>query len=691
MPDFILSYRLLQVLEILVQNPGYETVESLAMQLDTSTRTIFREMKGSNIALKKYGLRIEARPHRGVRLVGDRTALQEYLSQTRHNGIVSYAPSQRQQILKSELLRRKELEKLSYYAHIFGTSEGTISNDLVAVESWFDKHHLTIVRNSGHGICVRGAEVHLRNAMRHLATEYINVQYVETLYHVEGSASMEELIGHLPDHVLAVLDEDLLRKADDFLRRHITCLPRRMTKSLYQRLAVYLAVATGRIRAGNSVEAICGDAAMNNPYIKRMAQEWQMTFELPPSMAEAVLMYQYLKAMRLFDQTKGGATSDENDISQALADDLVAAFSERTGYDFRSSSLLRNGLIKHLHSTIGCYTSAAQLQNPFLSQIRAEYTELFSTCSAICSEVAQKHGLCFPEDEIGYIAIHFAAAVEDECARINQSVNLNVGVVCTGGIGMASFLTSVLHNTFLDAVNLIPMSADEFNEQSAELDIIVTTLDFKPYNIPVIHIGHFLQDSDLEEMRRHFDWIRQVKLRRSTPIALMTKFGYPLEIVRQVKLVQLEVNAGIHDLVRQLLHCLNLPDSKIKKYSEAVFAREKIGPVTIPHRQFLFLHSKIDHLKTPFIIFFNLRAGSGVHESLAGFDKGVLMLIDRSEKKEIRHAMSTISSGLIQDSGIIDALETGDEDTLQYTIQRYLETEIQNKESGANIISHETE
>ncbi|WP_024866165.1 helix-turn-helix domain-containing protein [Butyrivibrio sp. FCS014] len=80
----------------------------------------------------------------------------------------------RRNLLKLELLRNREPQKLFYYSDMFGVSEATISTDLEAINDWVQECHLSIIRKPGFGIALSGSEKSYRTAMQRFVTENMN-------------------------------------------------------------------------------------------------------------------------------------------------------------------------------------------------------------------------------------------------------------------------------------------------------------------------------------------------------------------------------------------------------------------------------------------------------------------------------------------------------------------------------------
>ena len=156
-----------QILKVMLQQNQTISIKNLADQVGVSKRTIQRELEYIGSSLKKYQIRFHSRTGVGVWLEGDEEEKLRLLQDitTGDTYDVSNREDRRKRLVL-EILKNKGLKKLFYYSNLFGVSEATISTDLEAVEGWFEKFHLHIVRKQGYGVAIEGEEKDFRRAIR---------------------------------------------------------------------------------------------------------------------------------------------------------------------------------------------------------------------------------------------------------------------------------------------------------------------------------------------------------------------------------------------------------------------------------------------------------------------------------------------------------------------------------------------
>ena len=107
-----MNQRTAAILAALLAGDEFQTIASLAEQLDVSGKTISREIATVEAVLVPYGLTLQKKKGQGIRLVGSaaqRKTLREALA---GKGQRDYTPEERRSIIVSRLLPESEPVKL---------------------------------------------------------------------------------------------------------------------------------------------------------------------------------------------------------------------------------------------------------------------------------------------------------------------------------------------------------------------------------------------------------------------------------------------------------------------------------------------------------------------------------------------------------------------------------------------------
>ncbi|MCY6354446.1 BglG family transcription antiterminator [Clostridium sp. ZS2-4] len=171
--------------------------------------------------------------------------------------------------------------------------------------------------------------------------------------------------------------------------------------------------------------------------------------------------------------------------------------------DFTNDFQLINGLFAHINSSLGRYSIKTTLDNPMLEIIKTKYIESYN-CALLCNEVIKEELLLMlSENDIGYIALHFAAAMERRQGSISK-----ICVICENGIGFSQLIKSKLEEKIsnIQIVNTIPRYMLTSLEKN-EYDLIVTTVNLEENytDIPIVRINYDLDETDILNIKTAID------------------------------------------------------------------------------------------------------------------------------------------------------------------------------------------
>lgn len=678
------SLRQIKLFRILLDEDGFLPMEQAAERLKISTRTLFREIRGINQELSGLGVCLETKTGKGIRLSGDKKMFAGYLGEIsdRDSSLFYYTKEQRRALLTIEFLKRKNIEKLGYYAYKLMVSEATVSNDIQAVRPWFQEHQLSLEKKAGLGITVTGDEESFRSAIIDFLNEKLMKTDIDQFQGSKGDFRVMEYFQNLGrSSNLDLLNEEILEKVISILKECEDEFLSKITRHSYIGLVIHLVIAIERLLSGKTI-TMEEELLLNlkkDPYYHKAREltgyfEREFHIEMPES--EVAYVFMHLKGARMKyaveKQDELTKMLDEYDC-MIVADDLITAFGRLTGDDFSQDKVLYQGLASHLRSTLHRLNYHMRLENPLLKQIKTDFREIFAVCKNVCQVMETKYHLEVNEDEIAYLSFHFGAAIERKKARIKQSVILNVAVVCASGIGISSFLSSSIKNRFAGSVKVFPLSVEQVTEGEVQgMDIIVSTLKLPERDIPVIEVGALLQEEDFGRMQVYFELLKEQKIQKKIPdMGTVTRTTCP-ELLDELQIVTVDASFGKADIVEKLLGYTDMDEIQKKACIDAVLLREQDGQVALKDRKFLIFHCNIPGNKKPVLLFFTLEHCNGTHPDFKGFDKGVLMIVDKREDKEIRDTLAVISEGFVNDKKILEYLENQNITALRRQIKEYL-------------------
>ncbi|TCW60922.1 BglG family transcription antiterminator [Treponema sp. J25] len=498
-----LTTRQRKILQILVDEQREVTLAHIADAVQVSIKTVHRELVHLARSLERdYGLMLNARPGLGIKLTGDTEKLVRCRQDLLATVPSDTSPEERQRMLCFLLLETDEAMKLSALADELYSSVPVVRHDLDVLQSWFALQGLQLTLRKGMGLKLEGSETQKREALVLLLWEQFGEGGLLSLLRSEAAVSslcMEEAellaLRIVPlqyiryaEHILAGLSRDLLPD---------------LAPQDYLQLVLVLAVAAVRKRSGYSLpqafQAASDQSLAVDPEVRRIAMAAVSGvfshFSVPVDPEEIHMVERFLRGAR--HERLGKELLADNLQVLPEINLLIQKCGKRLGQNLNADRVLRDGLMAHWVPALYRLQHRLPIKNPLLSRIRQEYGELFTVLQDLLKELFPT--LSVPDDEVGYLVLHFGSALsrmERERRRYRALV------VCSAGIGSANMLASRLREK-IPEIELVA-NVSWFDIQTMPLegwDILISTI---PLPLPLeryILVDPLLSDEGVQKIR----------------------------------------------------------------------------------------------------------------------------------------------------------------------------------------------
>lgn len=467
-------------------------IEELAAHLGVRPRTLRARIARANRLAEGIG-RIEFRRSVAgyVTETEDEERLRAWCS-PREDTIKPVVPEDangRVRYLVNDLLSRGGWVTIDDLCSVLFVSRTRISSDLREVEKIIEPFGLTVARRPRYGIRVEGPELARRLCLANLVVE----ERRDDL----ASAAISELLDTISGFVEeAVADAGLVINA-----------------FAYQNLLVHIAIALVRMREGCYVpmDASSLDQMRNTPELAaarviagRIGSE--LGQELPDEEVAYIAIHLAGKQM-IVDALAAddGSTESERLVITDEAWDVVSQMLEVVWdsfrFDFRGDLELRMNLARHVMPLAVRLQHRMKLKNPLLSEVKACYPLAYSLASESSVVLANRYGSAPSEDEIGYIALSFALALERQKEAAPKK---NILVVCASGAGSARLLEYRYRREFGNYLNrIVTCNASQVDEiDFSDIDYVFTTVPLgRNLPVPVREVTYFLDEHEIADVR----------------------------------------------------------------------------------------------------------------------------------------------------------------------------------------------
>ena len=217
-------------------------------------------------------------------------------------------------------------------------------------------------------------------------------------------------------------------------------------------------------------------------------------------------LFQYLTSSRLHHHS-----IDQNEVPDQVrdvTDYLIYKVTEDPEYRNINRRDLFAGLSQHMKPLLNRLENNIKVTNNLLEQIKLEYPHLFATVKNAAMQLSERFQLAdIDDEEIGFITVYFAQAVE------SSEEPINVLLVCTTGLGTAQLLRSKIEKKLPDFHIVQTVAVRNLPEEihtHPETDLIVSTIVLHhEITVPSIVVSAMLTVEDQERLEREAGRIRQ--------------------------------------------------------------------------------------------------------------------------------------------------------------------------------------
>jgi mannitol operon transcriptional antiterminator len=621
-----LSVHEIELIGALLRQPEGLTVADLADELGVSARTVHRDLQSASEFLGPRGLTLVRRAGRGVRVEGANGARDRALEDLRDVAPATLSPEERRVSLLRKLLGSDEPIKLRALASGLKVSVGTVSRDLDGVEDWLIDLGLSLLRKPGYGVEVVGTEADLRQAMGRLILENLDEAALLPRSQEPDRLPAGLAADRVSDRLMGMVDEDRLRMVETLVGEAVERLPYAIADSAFVNLSVHVALMVERLLQGAKVEM--GDDillrlhdAAEYDHARGLSGAIEETFRVEVPEDEVAYITMHLRGTKL---RQDGAleryfeTSDLEVASRVKA--LIHYVGGQTGVTLAGDSSLYTGLLAHIDRAIQRLRENLKIYNPLLPEIKEDYPALFDLVNRGMEKVFVDEEI--PEEEVGFVAMHFGAALDRGQGEFPQ----NVLVICSAGIGSARMLSSRLEKAFPQIRLIRNTSLFELEDFDPDaFDLVVSTI---PLPIPegsYVQIHPLLSEEEVERIRDH---LKEKKIRaplreksfdarlaeRASSEALevfgggQTKFYQTAEATQVIAVLledafleRHEARGSVPEAVR--LMCESLAGrglvSEPERLEAGLLARMELGGIGIPGTTLALFHARGDTVVKP--------------------------------------------------------------------------------------------
>ncbi|MED4811071.1 transcriptional regulator LicR [Bacillus atrophaeus] len=493
----MLQGRLREILRLLMAADAPVTSSVIAANLKVTSRTVRNDIKELQDILAQQGAVVHSVRGSGYQLHIQneqkfRGLLQDVFQQNK--GLPVF-PEERISYLMKRLLLTEHYLKLDSLAEELFISKSTLQTDLKEVKKRLLPYDIVLETRPNYGFKLRGDEVRMRYCM----AEYIVDERETEIDYLNEKADI------LSKEEIAAIRSVIMKKVNNVQ------IP--LSNLGLNNLIIHIAIACKRIRTGNYVSLFPED--MENILLQKeykaaqtIVEELESELSVTFPESETAYIAIHLLGTKRMTQSQNGDTEYTGFIDQEtskLAASIIETVEEELTLGIMHDQELRMGLALHLKPAVNRNRYGMNLRNPMLSAIKENYPLAFEAGIIAGVVIKDKTGIEIHENEIGYLALHFGAAIE---RRKTESPPKRCIIVCASGAGSAQLLREKLRSHFGKRLDILGTaeyySLDQISYES--VDFVVSTIPIKrELPVPVLKVNTILGGNDFAKIESKLD------------------------------------------------------------------------------------------------------------------------------------------------------------------------------------------
>ena len=486
----LMYQRLDDILDILIKQSYPVAMTELTNAFSVSDRTIRTDITNLNDALKNVGASVSLLRGEGyvLNILNEAT-----FTSWRNDSITSSMPTltslqERQTFLLYLLFKEAAPLSLEDFLERLFVSKNTFYSYLKSLRTLLAPYGLKIINRPNIGFELVGNELAKRQAISDLLIvkdlqEYL-VGFTETELSLFDNINLELLkkIQLAYFEPLGLLDSDYYHK----------------------NILSHFALALSRITDGKRLTDFPVEVFTlkkeANVLMERFFTEIKDAFQVILSNEEKEYFIYHLSinAPRLVEMEQNSNPS--NPAAKEIVSELLQAIKKASNFDWRTDKLLIQDLTSHIEGFINANLMDASRRNPLLETIKKSFPLAYDLCLMPLKNIGLEHGLTFSEDEVGYISLHIAGAIER--SAYNKYRKQRVILICGTGRAMSRIIEAKINKHYQEKIEILHrLSFIEVQQHDlSEVDFVITTVPLEQLKIPHIYINMRQLDKDIEKV-----------------------------------------------------------------------------------------------------------------------------------------------------------------------------------------------
>lgn len=465
----------------LCKNKEFVNINKLAEELKVTTRSIRTYIKQLNENMGEDIAQIEYFKNRGYKLEIRNIDLFELILEENMRVQFDFnVKDERVLYLLDFFTEFNDVITIDDLADKISVGRTTIVNDIKSVKEILREYNLDLDKKQNLGIWLKGSEFDKRLLLlNHVYKDSKNNLY-KSKYFVGGQDKLEQLKASLLT----------LFKKEGFFA----------TEQIFTQTMKYILVQVSRIKSNNEITEYDKRFELLGSYDEyNISRQIKVIVEkiYDVSLNEFEALYLTLPLVSgnvapiyNFVSSKPKQRQNINGLIDLILDEIY----KRMGIII-TDEVLKRGLSYHIEFTLNRLLFNVKLKNLLLDDMKGNYTLSYNLAQIAADVIEHVYNLSVPEDEIGYIAIHFGSYIEKNMV---SNMIKKVAIVSSAGLATLNLLTIRIRKIIGQSIPIDNFSVFEIDDVDfSQYDLIFTTGNIEINSDSVLRIDKILEEGKL--------------------------------------------------------------------------------------------------------------------------------------------------------------------------------------------------
>lgn len=471
----MIETRTKEIFDYLTSDYGFHSSEEIGEELELSSKTVQKEIGILNSFIKDKGAIVESESGKGYQFrILDEDKFKNFLKHDWFKYAYFHQENPNKDFRIESIIKlflfSNSFIKQQELADMFYVSLSQVNKDIKKVRKLLKAYNIELISKPYYGMKIKGSEKDIRLAIRNE-------------------------IGEDPAIFARDSDKELFTRIQAIIADVDFPESFYMPYANFKNLVVHIYISILRIKEGKYIDlsdelskrVISYDEFnIANMVVKELSKKLDLTFP------EDEILYLTMHLISKNAVTNYEKVSPEiSELAQIMIDEIYKV----TKYDFRSNIDLFFALSLHIGPLIERLRYGLTMKNPILEDIKKNQIA-FMLATIATNPISKIYKKKVSEDEIGYIALHIASAMER-----NFLEKRDILVVCGSGNASAQIMKTQIERRYKEEINSITLTdiskLDLYNLD--KFDFIVSSIEIKEKTrTPIVYVDVIFKQKDFD-------------------------------------------------------------------------------------------------------------------------------------------------------------------------------------------------